>query len=407
MSEQARSAGEAGTSTSLIVGFVLVALIALAGTFVLDMYRRDGRAAATAINNSLRNAEQSLADLGTAEAAYIAAGQNSESANTWMNRATASAVQLEAAVANLHSTSASPEATAHYAAATPLVATITANDQKARGLVESGQALVATDLVLIEGANTVGQLRAELDAARTAEMARFEAMATQWGWIGLGGTGAVMLIGLLLLMAAARRRGAASSVGLGLQTGPERTSAPDQPGTPAPEHLSTRAPGGDALFAPSADLSGAADLCVDLGLVQNSGQLAALMARAATVLDAKGLVLWVSEAGGGVLRPTMAHGYSDRVLQRMGTLLADGDNVTSLAFRSRQPQVVRGSIDGQGALAVPLMTGAGCVGVLAAVVQGAKPGDARFAIARIIAAQLSTLVAPAVSAEAPQSAAQS
>jgi hypothetical protein len=100
----------------------------------------------------------------------------------------------------------------------------------------------------------------------------------------------------------------------------------------------------------------------------------------------------------------------------MGTLSADGDNVTSLAFRTRQPQVVRGSIDGQGALAVPLISASGCVGVLAAEVQGAKPGDARFAIARIVAAQLSTLVAPSVSAdvstgasakvEAPKSAGQ-
>jgi hypothetical protein len=138
--------------------------------------------------------------------------------------------------------------------------------------------------------------------------------------------------------------------------------------------------------------------------VQDGSQLTALMSRAATVLEAKGLVLWVSESGGGVLRPTIAHGYSDKVLQRMGTLASDGDNVTSLAFRTRQPQVVRGSIDGQGAIAVPLVSGSGCVGVLAAEVQGAKPGDARFAIARIIAAQLSTLVAPSVSAEAVKTA---
>ena len=44
------------------------------------------------------------------------------------------------------------------------------------------------------------------------------------------------------------------------------------------------------------------------------------------------------------------------------------------------------------------MTAAGCVGVLAAEVQGAKPGDVRFAVARMIAAQLSTLVGPAASA---------
>lgn len=399
MSEQTRSQNG---STGLIVGFILIALLGLGGNFALDMYRRDGRVTATRVNNDLRAAEQGLADLGAAQASYIAAGQNIEAANTWMNTATALAVQLESAVANLNATSASVGARAHYSAATPLVDAITATDRKARGLVGTGQSLVAADVVLIEGAETVRQLKTELASARDAEMNSFETKASQLGWINLGGNAAVMLIGLILLVTAARRSSSAPvETGLSLNS-PEVAPAHPAPAAPAhlaPEHLST--------FSPAhLDLSGAADLCVELGGVQSGDQLAALMSRAATVLEAKGLVLWVSEAGGGMLRPTMAHGYSDRVLQRMGTLSADGDNVTSLAFRTRQPQVVRGSIDGQGALAVPLITGGGCVGVLAAEVQGAKPGDARFAIARIIAAQLSTLVAPSVSADPSKTARQ-
>lgn len=399
MSEQTRS--QKG-STGLIVAFVLIALVGIGGNFALDMYRRDARVTATRVNNDLRAAEQGLADLGAAEASYIAAGQNVEAANTWMNTAIALAVQLEGAVANLNATSTSAEARAHYTAAAPLVESITAADRKARGLVGTGQSLVAADVVLVEGAGTVKQLKTELASAREAEMAGFETKAAQLGWISLGGNAAVMVIGLLLLIAAARRSGsAATETRLSLNT---EVPAPAHPG---PVHAGTSAPVhpvSDPWVTSTTDLSSAADLCVDLGTVQSGDQLAALMAKAATVLEAKGLVLWVSESGGGMLRPTMAHGYSDKVLQRMGTLSADGDNVTSLAFRTRQPQVVRGSIDGQGALAVPLITGSGCVGVLAAEVQGAKPGDARFAIARIIAAQLSTLVAPGVSADVPRTA---
>lgn len=396
MSEQAHPA----RSTGLIVVFTVIALAGIGGNFALDMFRRDGRAAATKINTDIRAAEQSLADLGAAEASYIAAGQNADAANRWMNTATALGVQLEAAVANLSATSSSPDAKAHYSAAAPLVQAVTASDRKAHGLATSGQALVAADVVLVEGADTVKQLKDELAAAREAEMAGFEKKATQLGWIGVGGNAAVMLIGLLLLVGAAKKSSVAVEATDLSRNSREVAAANPLPANPAPEHPST--------FSPAhPDLSSAADLCVDLGVVQSGDQLAALMSRAATVLDAKGLVLWVSESGGGVLRPTMAHGYSEKVLQRMGTLAADGDNVTSLAFRTRQPQVVRGSIDGQGALAVPLVTGSGCVGVLAAEVQGAKPGDARFAIARIIAAQLSTLVAPSVSAETPRNAAQS
>lgn len=412
MSEPARSSGK---STAVIVVFVLVALAAIAGNYALDILRHQGRVEAGRINDDLRSADQSLSDLRAAEASYIAAGQNAEAANGWMNTATTLAAQLETAVDNLNRTTASPDARTHYAAAATLVNAIAANDTKARGLVASGQSMVAGDVVMIDGADTVKQLKAELDAARTSEMAGFERKATQLGWIGVGGNAAVLFIGLMLLLVAARRSGPPAERGLSLSaieaadtTGTtDATTAAGAAGMRQPVADGRAKSSDDPWSSPAPDLSTAADLCVELGRVQESGQLAALMARAAGVLDAKGLVLWVSDPGGGVLRPTFAHGYSERVLQRMGTLPADGDNVTSLAFRTKQPQVVRGSIDGQGALAVPLMTGAGCVGVLAAEVQGAKPGDTRFAVARIIAAQLSTLVAPAVSAETPRSAAQS
>jgi hypothetical protein len=402
MSEQARSQGG---KTAFVIAFVIVALAGIAGHYALDMYRRDGRAAAARINNELRSAEQAIADLGAAQASYIAAGQNIDASTTWMNTATALTVQLESAVANLNAVTASAEAKARYAAATPLVEAVVATDRKARALVGSGQILVAADVVLIEGVETVKQLKAELAGARDAEMAGFEAKATQLGWIGLGATAAALLIGLILLVVASRRSAGPQTqdahAGLSLNSHDEAPAhnAPAHPAPAAPAHDLTSSLASNPWSTPSLDLGPAADLCVELGGVQSGDQLAALMARAASVLEAKGLVLWVSESGGGVLRPTMAHGYSERVLQRMGTLSADGDNVTSLAFRTRQPQVVRGSIDGQGALAVPLITGSGCVGVLAAEVQGAKPGDARFAIARIIAAQLSTLIAPPVSAD--------
>src|SRR6185436_3785251 len=128
MSEQARSSGK---PTALIVAFVLIALVGIGGSYAIDMFRRDGRLAATRINNDLRAAEQSLADLGAAEASYIAAGQNAEAANSWMNTATTHAVALESAVANLSATSTSDAAKAHYAVAAPLVQGITANDRKA------------------------------------------------------------------------------------------------------------------------------------------------------------------------------------------------------------------------------------------------------------------------------------
>src|SRR5262249_42537917 len=117
--------------------------------------------------------------------------------------------------------------------------------------------------------------------------------------------------------------------------------------------------------------------------------------RAANVLDAKGLVLWVADTSGARLQPSLAHGYSDKVLARMSGLQLDGDNATALAFRSMQPQVIAAaSPTGSGAPAVPLVTATGCVGVLSAEIRTPKPGQATLSVARMIAAQFSALVSP-------------
>lgn len=386
----------AGAPTSYILGFLVLALITLGGNWRLDVMRRTGRNAASAINNGLRLAEQGLADLRGAQAGYLAAGQNAEE---WMNKATAISSQLENAIANLNATTISAGARAHYEAAAAVTTELAASDRRARELVATGQTFVASDILFQEAVEPAKRLSTELTAARDIEMAAFELTAARLGWIGLGANGLALAIGLVLFILGSRVQ-----AGRGAEVLAEQPNQAQNPGTPEPRNPGTSS---DSLVNdpfPAIDLSGAAELCVDLGRVADGRALPGLMTRAAAVLEAKGLVLWVIESGGTVLRPSIAHGYSDRALQRMGTLPADGDNVTSLAFRTLQPQVIRGSFEGHGALAVPLITANGCVGVLAAEVQGAKLSDARFAIARMIAAQLSTLVSPGATTPASKAA---
>lgn len=387
-----------GSSTPFVVGFLVIAAAAVAGQWQLDVKRHAGRQAASLTSDKLRNAEQSLTELRADQAAYLASGLNT---TDWLNRASTALTQLENAVSVLSNTTTAVSARPHYDLATTLVADLAANDRKARGYITGAQPLVAADVLFQEGAEPARRLGEELVAARTAEMAEFEKAATQLGWIGLGANGAAFFVGLILLALGARRRsdaGAESPEGVHLNAidtpSGKTTSSAVAPSTDS----RAASPVDDPFQAPSIDLSTAAELCVDLGRIMDGKDLPGLMGRAAGVLDAKGLVLWVSEPGGRMLRPSVSHGYSDRVVQRMGTLPTDGDNVTSLAYRTLQPQVVRGSFEGHGAIAVPLITATGCVGVLAAEVQGVKPGDTRFAVARMIAAQLSTLVGPTAAA---------
>ena len=111
----------------------------------------------------------------------------------------------------------------------------------------------------------------------------------------------------------------------------------------------------------------------------------------------------MADADGHRLQPMLTHGYSDKVLSRLGALAVDADNVTSLAFRSRRSQHVNGS-GTSGAIAIPLVTASGCTGVLAAEVKETKLAPEAIALARIIAAQFATIIAPVEEAVQPRAA---
>jgi hypothetical protein len=174
---------------------------------------------------------------------------------------------------------------------------------------------------------------------------------------------------------------------------PVKPATPLRPPTPPPPPP-----------APAVNLPDAAELCVDLARVMDSRDVPALLERATKVLEARGVILWMVDAAGGVLRPSLSHGYSDRVLNRLGALDVDADNVTSLAFRSVRPQVMPGNAPGAAAaIAVPLVTASGCGGVLSAELRDSRPAPELLALTRIVAAQFATLIAP-VEAGAPRAA---
>jgi hypothetical protein len=65
-----------------------------------------------------------------------------------------------------------------------------------------------------------------------------------------------------------------------------------------------------------------------------------------------------------------------------------------------RPQTMSGAAPGApAALAVPLLTASGCVGVLAAEVKQEKPAGEVMPVARIIAAQFAALIAPTEDAQ--------
>lgn len=111
------------------------------------------------------------------------------------------------------------------------------------------------------------------------------------------------------------------------------------------------------------DFQAVARLCTELGRVEDADHVQPLLQEAARLLDARGLIVWVWDECAARLRPTLAHGYSRRVLAQLPAVARDADNPTAAAFRSASAVSVND--DTSGALVIPLMTAPGCVGVLA------------------------------------------
>ena len=118
-----------------------------------------------------------------------------------------------------------------------------------------------------------------------------------------------------------------------------------------------------------------------------------LLQEAASLLDAIGLIVWTWDEPGEELRPALAQGYADKVLTQLPVVGRDADNATAQAFRSGQTCTISGGDHASGALVVPLLTPAGCAGVLAIELpSGREQSGSVRAIATILAALLAQLV---------------
>lgn len=379
---------------SVAVRLALVALFVLAGGVSAYWFwtgesraRHDARAART-FESAAFAVEHGVLDLRAAQQAYVAAGQGDE---FWISKAAAATLAVRSALddARLHATS--PLAQSGIDSASSALQDFEQVDRRARDYTRGGQKLLASDLIFADGLEITGALIASVDHARTAEVQARElaiAAARREGMVALGAAAVVGFVVALLLVPVSPAQGtpdqglatAATSMNLGLTV--DRTPFTN------PESQSL-------VAVPSVDLGMVASLCTDLAQVADTRALPAILGRAAKVLDAPGVVLWIADPDGRELSPIVTHGYSQQMVARLGTILRDAENVTASAFRTSLMQTVETDAVSNGAIAAPLITPAGCVGVIAAEVRHRGEKDSmKLAAAAIVAAQLATLVGP-------------
>jgi hypothetical protein len=143
-----------------------------------------------------------------------------------------------------------------------------------------------------------------------------------------------------------------------------------------------------------------AGICTEFGRIRNADQLKALLDQAASLMNARGLIVWLGSTSGADLRPVLAHGYSDATLSHISIVPRGADNAAAAAYRTGEMQVVKSRPGGsQGAVIAPLLSTDGCIGALTAEVRdGSEQAETTRALSQIFAAQLAGVLAAAAAA---------
>ena len=353
-----------------------------------------------------------LGDLRAAQQAYVAAGQDRL---YWTARVNSHLGTVRSGLENLRRLAITPASIDALDSADGAVTDLERMDGRAREHVDLEQPLMASDLIFTDGLELAARASTNVELARATERTtRNETIrAARSSQATMIATAAgVSVLAVLLLIPMKRAEGPAPFESIDA----EKTEAvlTDELGLSVEDRkmldtldLNAVDPSPAAADSPEPvpDLRVAADLCTDLCKVTDTSEFPELLARAAALMNATGVIIWVRDSSGHALRPAIGHGYPARALAQMGSIPEDGNNATAAAYRSARMQVVERDDTSSGALAAPLLAANSCVGVLSAELRaGWESSEAVQATAAIMAAQLATLLSadpPADTAASP------
>jgi hypothetical protein len=413
------------SAAKLTLGAVAWLAFAAAPFFVISSEQQltVRRGALSAFDVVARETSASLASLKAAQQGYVAPGQG---IGQWMSRVDASLKTLTERLEELRRAAAATESRKTLEEATGTLGDLRAIDKRARQYLNSDQTLMASDVIFSEGGETAVIASRQVEAARQSEYTAFgtdesdvrrrQVLAAS----AAGGVAALIIAALILLPSttsapiaipeptlATRGQLDAYARASGLREGGEvAAAAPPQKAASAVAEAPSEPPTKRAAEPMAPDLpreivpilAATAELCAELNRVHEFDEFTHLLGRAAEVLDASGIVIWVAAPGASLLRPVLAHGYSPHALARMPRVPRTGDNAAAAAFRTGKLQIVL-SRPGMsaGALAAPMLTPNGCIGALTAEIKnGGETSDGVQALASIFASQLAGVLADSV-----------
>jgi hypothetical protein len=398
------------TSVPVRLALLLLFLAASAATgyviWTSEMKLNAATGAARRFDADAVAAQRVIIELRASQQAYVAAGQGEP---FWIAKVASATSDLKASMAALRAQASAPHAQTSSDTALAALEDFEQMDRRARDYARTDQRLMASDLIFSDGLELTTAAVAALDEARTVERQLHEQVVRevrQAEIVALVSFAAVALLVVALLVPVKKAEAA------GTQTGDATAAAATSPGKLdsldlrlAPDRDADRSAEDRPAPVETVDLGSIATLCTELARVVDTRSLPSILEKTAAVLDASGIVLWIADPDGRELTPIVAYGYAPQMVTRLGTIARDAQNVTASAFRTGLVQTVLTDAVSNGAIAAPLITPRGPVGVMAAEVRGeGEKQAAKLAAASIVAAQLATLVGPPVSRAQPKEA---
>jgi len=393
----------------MIFGAATLVAVGAAAFFLFQTEQQIARLKSTlrAFDVRAREATTTLADLRVAQQAYVAEGQG---VDYWMPKVASLHESMTATLAALRQSPLSAAASTALDEAVATVAEFGNVDRRTRDYVTSDQKLMAADVIFSEGGEAVANAGRQIEAARLAEYQAAdlaEAALRKKQALAAGAAAGFAILVVLLLMPRPRVE-ADEPVTTGLSIAPTRAAATVPP-TSVPAKAPKAAPAAaraQALETTVATrhaiaLKAAASLATDFGRVRDAEEMTRLLGRAATLMDASGVVIWLGTTTGTELAPMLAHGYGAQALSRMPRVPRSADNAAAAAYRTGQMQIVLARPGGNaGALVAPILAAEGCIGALSAEIQGGgEASESVQALSTIVAAHLATMLAGSRPAE--------
>ena len=386
--------------------------VALASSYWVALLEREigeGRGGDREFAENAWGVAASLAELRASQLAYIAADADRA---FQAEQIAAHTDAIAAGLAELTRLASASGASRAIEAASEAVGDLQGVGAASRERVAAGETGLARDLLLADGtelgAEAAGHVARALGLERTARDAAAARQAVTQARAFFLATGSGVLAALLTFFAALLRAragegdDAAPTAAPGVDSGVQPatgSSLLDLTLTADTEEDVSPAAAADAPapepIVPELDLPAAAVVCTDLGSLASATELPDLLGRAAELLNASGMIVWVNDGSGEALRPAVCHGYSQAMIARLGAIPHDSENATASAFREGRMHVVPADSTGSGAIVAPLISSINCFGVLSAELrEGWEARRDVQSLTRIIAAQLATLVAP-------------